>query len=88
MGDVGKMYGLKPVPFKQTHNKAVLPGSLDLEGVQAFCFAFGKGLFDYLVDATAAWTAVERGAQFREAVGISGDYDFDIAVFGVANPAF
>jgi hypothetical protein len=65
-----------------------LPCSFDLEGVQAFGFAFGEWVLDDFVDAAAAWPAMERGAQFGEAFGGSGDDDFNVAVFGVADPAF
>ncbi len=39
------------------------------------------------VDAGAARSAAELGAEMAEGFFISGDYDFDVAIFGVANPA-
>jgi hypothetical protein len=65
-----------------------LPGSLDFEGVQALCFALYQSMLDYLIDAAAARTAMERCAQLGEAPGLACGNDFDIAVFGIANPAF
>jgi hypothetical protein len=66
----------------------LLPGSFDFEGVQTSGFAFGKGVLDYFVNAAATRAAFERGAQVRESFDIAGGYDFDVAVFGVAHPAF
>jgi hypothetical protein len=68
--------------------KQRLPGSFDFEGAEAFAFALGKRMLDDFVDATATWATVERVAQVGEGFKIAGGYDFDVAVFGVADPAF
>lgn len=44
-------------------------------------------MFDDLVDAGATRAAAKAGTQFAEIILGTGGYDFDIAVFGVADPA-
>jgi hypothetical protein len=65
-----------------------LPGAFDPECAQGCAFALGKGVLDDTVDAAAAWAFAERCAQLVQIFGFAGGYDFDVAVFGIANPAF
>ena len=65
-----------------------LPGSFDLEGVQALRFALYQSMLDYLIDAAAARATMERCAQLGKAPGLACSNHFDIAVFGISNPAF
>jgi hypothetical protein len=44
-------------------------------------------MFDEAIDAAAAWTLPQALSQFGKVFDRTGDDDFDIAVFGIADPA-
>jgi hypothetical protein len=44
-------------------------------------------VLDYAVDTAATWTTAKAGAEFVEVRFFAVDYDFYIAIFGVAHPA-
>jgi hypothetical protein len=65
----------------------LLPGAFDYKGFEGCAFALGEGVFVDLVDAAAARSMAEFGAEMAEGFFVAGDHDLDVTVFGVANPA-
>lgn len=65
-----------------------LPGAFDLEGFERACFAFRKRMLNDTIDTAAAGAFVERCAELVEVFRLSGNHHFDLAVFGIADPAF
>ncbi len=66
---------------------AVLPRAVDAEGAQGIGFLFLEKVFDDVIDAAAAGAASQAGAEFGEVAVVAGGNYFDVAVFGVADPA-
>ncbi len=64
-----------------------LPGSFDLEGPEVLGFFIVEVMFDEAIDAAAARSAAKALAEFVEVFGGAGGDNFDVAVFGVADPA-
>lgn len=64
-----------------------LPGAFDLEGAEVFGFFVVEVVFDETIDAAAARAAAEALAELVEVFGGAGGDNFDVAVFGVADPA-
>jgi len=64
-----------------------LPGALDFEVAEAGGFGVVELVFDDVIDAAAAGTFLELGAELVEVIGGAGGDDLDGAVFGVADPA-
>jgi len=68
-------------------DKSELPGALDFEVAEVSGFGFVEFVLDDLVDAAAAGTFLELGAEIGEVFGGAGGEDFDVAGVGVADPA-
>ena len=58
-----------------------------MEGAEILGFLFIEVVFDKAVDPASAGAAAEAPAEFVEVFGGAGGDDFDVAVFGVADPA-
>jgi hypothetical protein len=58
-----------------------------LEGAEILSFFFIEVVFEEAVDAAAAWAAAEAVAKLVEVFGSAGGDDFNVAIFGVADPA-
>jgi hypothetical protein len=64
-----------------------LPSAFDAEGLKAAGFGLVEVMLEDAIDAATAGTLVEAGAEFGEVFGLAGGDDFDVAFFGVADPA-
>jgi hypothetical protein len=64
-----------------------LPGSFNTKRFEIFGFLIGQIVFDDGIDATAPRTFAEGEGEIGEGVRIARGEDFDMAVFGVADPA-
>jgi hypothetical protein len=64
-----------------------LPCAFDAEGAETLGFFLVEIVLDEAVDAAAARTFAQAGAQFGEVRGRAGSHNFHIAILCVADPA-
>ncbi len=66
--------------------RIVLPDALNAEAVEGGGFTLFENVFDDAVNAAAARAAAKAGAKLVEVVGVAGGDNFDVAIFGIADP--
>jgi len=64
-----------------------LPGAIDPERAKAFGFTLIKIVLDEVIDATAAGTAAQAGAEFGKVFDAARGHNFHLALLSVAHPA-